>query len=266
MRVLLVENNLSNRIIAQSILHRDHHVVTIAVNGADAVTKVQSERFDVILLDIVMPVMDGFQTVRYVNSLPSRPRYVFALSAYDTPEDLQLYRAAGFDGLIAKPLRSGDLFTAVQGQQERRTTTTVGYAANADQADSRPLLDEAVIRDGPGKADDITRHRILKSYREDLSDSLKEISYALPGCVEHDGMSLGRLHHALHGLRSASLTVGLNRAPYLALRLRYTPHEQILEDVATLLRVVRESLPRLEAVLEDIAGASVSAGQRRPGV
>jgi len=79
MRVLLAENNLSNRLVARSILEREGHDVSIVTNGAEAAYKIQSKRFDVLLLDIVMPIMDGFQTVQYVSHLNARPDHVFAL-------------------------------------------------------------------------------------------------------------------------------------------------------------------------------------------
>lgn len=253
MRVLLAENNLSNSLVARLILEREQHDVTLVTNGAEAIAKAQSVPYDILLLDIVMPVMDGFQTVQYLQRLMSRPTHIFALSAYDTEKDIALYRAAGFDGVIAKPLRPGDLSAALTVEKGGRRPSLVGVAANAQDAKARPLLDEAIIRDGPGQADDVTRERIWRSYRSGLSTSLKEISRTLPGYLEQDMSSREAFLNALHSLRSSSLTVGMNRAPYLAKELREAPTDQIIDGVARLLHAVRDSLPVLETVLLDIS-------------
>lgn len=268
MRVLIAENNSTNSLIARLILERENHQVTIVTNGAEAIVKAQSKSFDVLLLDIVMPVMDGFQTVQYLRQLTTRPDHIFALSAYDTQKDIALYRAAGFDGMIAKPLRPGDLTAALAIEAGGGRASLIGVAANNQDANVRPLLDEAIVREGPGQADDVTRARIWRSYRLGLSTSLKDISRALPGYLEQDKPSREAFLNALHSFRSASLTVGMNRAPYLAKELRDAPTDQIIEGVARLLHAVRDSLPVLETVLLDVSRGSVSSsvtpGQWRP--
>jgi CheY-like chemotaxis protein len=253
MRVLLAENNLTNRLVARLILEREHHDVTLVSNGAEAVIKAQSMPYDVLLLDIVMPVMDGFQTVQYLQHLTSRPTHIFALSAYDTEKDIALYSAAGFDGVIAKPLRPGDLSAALLVEKHRRRPSLIGVAANGQDAAARPLLDEAITRDGPGQADEVTRERIWRSYRSGLSTSLKDLSRALPGYLDQDKSAREAFLNALHSLRSSALTVGMNRAPYLAKKLREAPKDQVIDGVARLLHAVRDSLPVLEAVLLDIS-------------
>lgn len=258
MRVLIAENNLSNSLIARMILERENHEVTIVTNGAEAIAKTQSIRFDVLLLDIVMPVMNGFQTVQYLQQLTSRPAHIFALSAYDTEKDIALYRAAGFDGMIAKPLRPGDLSAALTVKRGRGRPPLIGVAANNQDAQARPLLNEAIIRDGPGQADDVTRQQIWRSYRSGLSTSLKDLSRALPGYLERDKPSREAFLNALHSLRSTSLTVGMDRAPYLAKELRDAPRDQIIEGVARLLHAVRDSLPVLEIALLDVSRRSVT--------
>lgn len=270
MRVLIAENNLSNSLVARLILERENHQVTTVTNGAEAIVKAQSKPFDVLLLDIVMPVMDGFQTVQYISQLTTRPAHIFALSAYDTETDIALYRAAGFDGIIAKPLRPGDLSAALTVEAGGGRSSLIGVAANSQDANARPLLDEAIVREGPGLADDVTRARIWQSYRSGLSTSLKDLSRALPGYLAQGQPSREAFLNALHSLRSASLTVGMNRAPYLAKELRDAPTDQIIEGVARLLHAVRDSLPVLETVLLDVSSSSVppsvTPGQGRPGV
>jgi len=267
MRVLLAENNLANSLVARSILERENHIVTVVANGVDAIGRARVEPYDIVLLDIVMPLMNGLQSVQYLRPPFSdlfasvRP-YVFALTAYDRPDDISAYHDAGFDGVIAKPLRIGDLDASLarvrNGGGPTLTPTLTGIAANVTDAGSRPLLDEAIIRDGPGLADDITRERIWRSYRQGLSTALREISECLPGCLSCDARDTERFQAALHSLRSASLTVGMDRAPHLASELRGMPIEELITGVAKLLHAVRDSLPQLEQALLEVSAESVA--------
>ncbi|MGB3455867.1 MAG: hypothetical protein WBA35_05865, partial [Litorimonas sp.] len=149
---------------------------------------------------------------------------------------------------------------------DRRLQTTkpvVGIAANSVDHGARPLLDIAVLREGPGQADEVTRRHVLTSYRSGLSDSLKGIARTLPGCLAGDERLTLEFHEALHSLRSASLTVGMNRVPWIARDVRTAPTERLVERTAQLLQAVRETLPFLEAALETLPDASVTAGERR---
>lgn len=270
MRVLLAENNLANSLVARSILLRDGHHVRVARNGAETIQLALRDPYDVILLDIMMPVLDGLQTVqrfRRPTGMSARggPR-LFALTAYDSPEDIATYWEAGFDGMIAKPLRSGDLDRAFTISAGGAMPTLNCLPEGTSERTYHPLLDESVIHNGPGQADELTRTRIWRSYRESLSDALREISYTLPGCVARDRAALARFRKALHSLRSASLMVGMDRAPHLAGQLRDVPEDRLVHDVANLLRAVRDSLPLLEALLVEASLSSVAARKGAVGM
>ena len=234
----------------------------MASDGKNAIKLAVSTEFDAILLDIVMPSLGGLQTATHLKSFMASgciaPTPLIALTAYDTPYDVDRCNRAGFDALIAKPLRKGDLDAALNGIDISTTTSLVKSAANSTDASSLPLLDETVIRSGPGMADEVTRHRIWHSYRSSLSRSLKDIAYNLPRSLEGDLQSTEAFRAALHSLRSASLTVGMNRAPYLARELRFVSTDDLVPKTAELLKTVRETLPLLNDVLVELTGESIT--------
>jgi signal transduction histidine kinase/CheY-like chemotaxis protein len=104
--ILLAEDNAFNQKVAAGLLNRDGHRVTIASNGFEALEKLETQRFDLILMDMQMPEMDGPQAARRIRALPpplaSIP--IIALTANAMAEDIARCRAAGMDGHVAKPI------------------------------------------------------------------------------------------------------------------------------------------------------------------
>ena len=114
-RVLLVEDNPINRTVATKMLERIGCDVTVAEDGRRAVDLCASSPFDLILMDVQMPVMDGLSATRAIRTAEGAARRVpiVALTANAMDQDREECRAAGMDGFLAKPYRAQDLVTAV---------------------------------------------------------------------------------------------------------------------------------------------------------
>ncbi len=116
-RILLVEDNAVNRIIATKLLEKRGLSVIAVENGALAVDVTARERFDLVLMDVQMPVMDGLTATEQIRSrevgtgarLP-----IVAVTAHAMEEDRQRCLAAGMDEHIPKPIRSADLFATIE--------------------------------------------------------------------------------------------------------------------------------------------------------
>ncbi len=110
LRILLAEDNPLNQKLAVTLLTRMGHAVTVAENGRVAVTEAVNQSFDLILMDVQMPEMDGLEaTRRIIEALgDARPRIV-ALTANAMSEDRSATAEAGMDGYLAKPLRREEL-------------------------------------------------------------------------------------------------------------------------------------------------------------
>jgi CheY-like chemotaxis protein len=115
-RVLLVDDNRANRLIARAFMQKAQIHVTEADGGAAALAHLQKSGFDLVLLDIHMPGMDGIETLKHIRALPppisSLP--VIALTADAAPEDREHYLGAGMDGYLSKPLGKNDLFREME--------------------------------------------------------------------------------------------------------------------------------------------------------
>ena len=110
--VLLVEDNETNRIVATDNLHRFGLAVTIAKDGQEAVEQVKTHRFDLILMDLQMPVMDGFEATAAIRARDTEVP-IIALSAAVMEQDRQRTEAAGMQGHLAKPIDVALLHTTL---------------------------------------------------------------------------------------------------------------------------------------------------------
>ncbi len=118
LRVLLVEDNDFNRQVGVYLLHKQGHRVSVACSGAEALERLEREPFDLVLMDLSMPGMDGLQTTAALRQRESagsasgcsgRHVPVVALTAHTTPEDHKRCLQAGMDGHLTKPLDSEQL-------------------------------------------------------------------------------------------------------------------------------------------------------------
>ena len=115
-RILLVEDNAVNRTIATKLLEKHGHVVIAVENGALAVDVTASERFDLVLMDVQMPVMDGLTATAHIRTREHTTGVhlpIIAVTAHAMDQDRQRCLAAGMDDHLPKPIRSADLFATV---------------------------------------------------------------------------------------------------------------------------------------------------------
>lgn len=110
--VLLAEDNVVNQRVAAALLGTIGHRVTVCNNGREAVLAVESGHFDLILMDIQMPVLDGLAATAAIRALPDRAKAaipILAISANVREDDVARYREGGIDHVLSKPLRPDSL-------------------------------------------------------------------------------------------------------------------------------------------------------------
>jgi len=114
--VLLAEDNRVNQMLAAAILTKVGHKVDAVANGVEAVAAIAARRYDVVLMDVHMPEMDGLEATRRIRALGGATARtpVVALTANAMPEDREICRAAGMDDYIAKPIDITRLVETVQ--------------------------------------------------------------------------------------------------------------------------------------------------------
>ena len=129
LNILLVEDNPVNQELATRLLERQSHRVTLANNGVEAVDLFDSSHFDVILMDMQMPVMGGIEATEAIRSREMRrswvvshevrPVYIIAMTANVMASDRDRCMEAGMNDYVAKPLRPAELFAALERCRDR---------------------------------------------------------------------------------------------------------------------------------------------------
>jgi CheY-like chemotaxis protein len=107
LRILLAEDNIINQKLATRILQKMGHKVTVAGDGTEAIAALDSRKFDLALMDIQMPYMDGFEATRIIREREKGTRNhvpIFAMTAHAMKGDRERCLAAGMDGYLAKPI------------------------------------------------------------------------------------------------------------------------------------------------------------------
>ena len=125
LRVLLVEDNEINRFYAETILKQKEVSVTNAVNGQEAVDLVRTKEFDLILMDMQMPVMNGIIATQKIRSELNNSTVILGLSANTVKEDIDKCFEVGMNGYLAKPFNPEDLFKKIEDTLDLKFTSTV---------------------------------------------------------------------------------------------------------------------------------------------
>ena len=123
LRVLVVEDSAIGREVLARALPRIGAEVTWALNGSEAVKAAERDAFDVVLMDLRMPVMDGYQATREIRQVEATRRSprtpVIVVSAHTRPHEIEAAREAGADHHMGKPVNVPALLGAIQGMTER---------------------------------------------------------------------------------------------------------------------------------------------------
>ena len=169
LRILVAEDNDFNALLLEQLLVRRGHRPRLATSGGEALALAEAEDFDLMLLDVHMPELDGFEVVRAVRDreradgghLP-----IIALTARSTKEDRERCLAAGMDDYLPKPIRAADLWTAIDRIETARPP------AERDLIDSRVLL-AACGEDG------VILEKLCGAMRVGLLDQVATVEEAL---------------------------------------------------------------------------------------
>ena len=151
--ILIVEDDEVNRVVGKALLERRGHRVLVAATGMAAVQMVRDHRVDVVLMDIRLPDIDGFEAAKRIRTLPRRSLHrahppIIALTAQVEPSDATACEAAGIDDLVVKPLSPDELCRRIElllrGEASQPTTDTAGGGGAAgDWLDPRMLAERA---------------------------------------------------------------------------------------------------------------------------
>jgi PAS domain S-box-containing protein len=203
LRILLAEDNVINQKVALRTLERMGYRADVAANGIEVLDALERQPYDVVLMDMQMPEMDGLEATRRICKrwLPTRRPRIIAMTANAMRGDREQCLDAGMDDYISKPVRIEDLVAALErcAPQSTEPAAVPEMAAPAD-----PLVDwDVLARLQADLGDDGTIViEVIEMFLADAPQQLDRMRQALAAAAAHD------LHHAAHTLKSTSASVG----------------------------------------------------------
>src|SRR5256712_696925 len=193
LRVLLVEDNPVNQHLARMILEKEGHAVVLARNGHEALARHGAERFDVVLMDVQMPEMDGLEATAAIRRLESQTGAhvpIIGVAAHAMKGDRERCLGAGMDGYVSKPIRPEALLDSIDA-----TVKLHPQGALAPAPDGPRVLDDRDLLALVGNDVD-TVSELARLFLEDGPRRLADIE---SGLEAHDHEAVRIAAHTLKG-------------------------------------------------------------------
>jgi two-component system, sensor histidine kinase and response regulator len=242
--ILVAEDNVVNQKLAMKLLEKRGHKVTIAANGKEALAAIGKRTFDLVIMDVQMPVMDGLEAtvlLREQEKLTGQHQPVVAMTALVMKGDRERCMAAGMDGYLSKPIRPQELDEVLELYIGR------GHEATAIAAPERPVQSHVATEELLERIDGDREFlaELLELFRGDCPELMRSAEAAI---AAEDAANLQRTGHALKGALS---NLSANTAAELAGSLEIMGGDgDFKQATATLNELAQE----LTLVLETLQG------------
>jgi two-component system, sensor histidine kinase and response regulator len=247
LRILLAEDNEINQRVAVGILEQNGHSVTVAANGKLALIALERELFDLILMDVQMPVMTGFEVVAEIRKRERTTGAhipVIAMTAHAMNGDRQRCIDAGMDRYLPKPVRAKELLAAIENLLSI-PPKTASSAADLPVSNTA-LLDRSAMLECVGGNEELLQ-AVVKVFLKNCPDLVSHIRNAV---VDGD---CGALRIAAHTLRGAASNFLTTPAILATTRLEQMGRESQLlsaeDELSTLEKEIARLQPELSALV-----------------
>jgi two-component system sensor histidine kinase/response regulator len=246
--ILLAEDNNVNQRLACHLLGTQGHEVVVVSDGEQAVARTEQEAFDLVLMDVQMPVMDGLEAtarIRQREKDGGRHLPIVAMTAFAMKGDRERCLEAGMDAYVSKPIHSQELFRTIEALSTAPTTSEAP-ARPSNASDGVIDLQAALASVG---GDPALLRELIGLFLESCPGLLSEIRYA---AAEGDAARLKRAAHTLKG------SVGYFSAPaavVVAQRLERMGRDNDLTGVEEALRQLEIEIEKLRSALTAFVGA-----------
>ena len=260
-RVLLVEDNPVNLQVAHQILSRLGVEVSSAENGRIGVEQFAAQHFDLVLMDMQMPELDGIEATRKMRALQAGSAKgltpIVALTANVQPEDRERCFAAGMNDFISKPFRQGDIVAVLQ----RWLGVKVGMdaVASREKVGAGEMKSPAAGTTHAAAADQATLDiRVLDDLSRGTGMSVAELVAMLFADIQRMAAELetasaaqrmDEMRRLAHSIKSSSAQLGALRLSALARVMEFAARDQQLEAFVERQPELRELLAELEAAV-----------------
>ena len=252
LRILLAEDNVVNQKLAMHLLAKMGHEVTLAVNGGEALDSASREEFDLILMDIQMPVMSGMEAAGKIREWESKTGAhvpIIAMTAHAMTGDAEKFLKAGMDGYVSKPIQVELLRSEIKRLTDKKTEQEGEIMNKNKESVSEPVWNLADLLDRVDNDQELLRE-LLTIFKEDFPRTIQSLESAVG---RGDLKNTASLSHTLKGMLS---NLGGTRAAAAASKLEEIANageKTLLRDAFDSLEGAAASLiPELDAYLTEV--------------
>ena len=249
LRVLLVEDNLVNQRLARTMLERRGHTVVLARDGREALACYKANRFDVVLMDVQMPEMDGIQATAAIRSVEGQSGVhtpIIGVTAHAMKGDQERCFAAGMDGYVAKPIRAESLFRTIEAVVRGCSTGDAEDDSSAAGVLDRDRLFNLVGGDGNLVAE------LAQLFLEDGPRRLADIKNALE-TEDHDALRM-----AAHTLKGSAGSICGRRTADAARQVEQLAEAKDVSGARHAFAALRREVTELLEALRTLSGVNRS--------
>jgi CheY-like chemotaxis protein len=241
LRVLLAEDNTVNQRLALRLLEKQGHAAVVAGNGREAVTAWETQPFDLVLMDVQMPEMGGFEAtaaIRAREKATGRHTPIIALTAHAMKGDRERCLRAGMDGYVAKPIQAEELMHAME-----EVLPEAGPTPAAPPAE--PLLDRAGALKRVGGDLQLLRE-LAEMFLTECAHLMADLREAITGA------DAGKLRRTAHTFKGSVAIFGAGAAVEGAKKLEAIGQAGNLAEAADVYRALEEQVARLRGELTEL--------------
>ena len=254
LKILVVDDDDLNRRMMRLLLVRDGHDVQVVANGVEAFDAVKEQKFDVVFMDLQMPIMDGYESSRQIRKWENGNfhTYIVALTASYLPEDGQLLFEAGIDNYISKPYEVEHIKQLLNIIARSEHLPVLDRKANTgSDLDSVLDTEKGILQVGGD----------LKTYRELLADFLQ----GLPGRIGileqlYQNQDSATIAREAHNLKGVSSNLGALELSKYAAKLDEQSNEGYTDQHQTLIEDLKNAESHLQKIETDFLNKSQIIG------
>ncbi len=260
LNVLLAEDNPFNQKLAIMLLKKHGHQVTLANNGREAVELYRHNPFDLILMDVHMPQMDGIEATKQIRIIEAKTDThipILAVTAAALKDDMAICLEAGMDDYISKPIRADEMFVKIKFLTEQNycnTSHSKPEVTPSDQNSDNTLINQATTKSS------IDKEAILEQVdgnMEDLKDLLitfientDQMMAKIGNAVEN--MDCAALRESAHSLKGTVGFFGAQQAREAALQLEMMGRNGETKDIQKVWSILQSDMQNLKEELSSL--------------
>jgi CheY-like chemotaxis protein/HPt (histidine-containing phosphotransfer) domain-containing protein len=248
-RILLAEDNITNQLVALGMLRKLGLSADVVANGAEAVKAIETIPYDLVLMDVQMPVMDGIEATRSIRNIAKKMMFdipIIAMTARAMQGDRERCMDAGMNGYVAKPISPLALAEVLEKWLPKETATTEKKAPVAPEADDfvsggdpeLPVFDRAGMMARLMDDEDLVQ-TVVKAFLWDIPKQIE----VLRECLE-TGKTLDAERQA-HSIKGASANVGGERLCAAAFEMEKAARVENLDEVKSRMEKLEKELDML---------------------